>query len=103
MQRGGGGGGGISCSREGKIKQVRSVFPLGATQGACTRVGGWGDSVVSISWNCQQGHSLNGSCCFATCRGVEQSDLQNRFLRMRALPANDYRRSLVVGIFHELV
>lgn len=33
---------------------------------------GWGNSAVFI-WNCQQGHSLNGSCCFTTCRGVEQS------------------------------
>lgn len=39
------GGGEISCSREGregKIKQVLSVFPLGATQGVCMRVGGLG-------------------------------------------------------------
>lgn len=36
------GGKKISCSREGKIKQVCSAFPLGATQGACTRVGGLG-------------------------------------------------------------
>lgn len=33
----------ISCSREGKIKQVHSAFPpQGATQGACTWLGGLG-------------------------------------------------------------
>lgn len=62
---------------------------------------------VLISWSCQQERSLNSSCCCTTCRGVEQSELQNRFRRMRAFPANDYKRSRVVGcdffFFHELV